>query len=100
MLLGIEIGGTKLQLGVGHGDGTELIALDRRAVDVEPLSELRDRCAAPPLNDQIVYVRGGRSASVSDDEFGHLLWFCQHSQWNHQRVQRPDQAIQGLRAVL
>ncbi|MGD9723559.1 MAG: ROK family protein [Pirellulales bacterium] len=33
MLLGIEIGGTKLQLGVGRGDGT-LVALERR--DVRP----------------------------------------------------------------
>ncbi len=34
MYLGIEIGGTKLQLGVGHGDGSPMAALER--VDVEP----------------------------------------------------------------
>lgn len=34
MLLGIEIGGTKLQLGVGAGDGSPLAALER--YDVEP----------------------------------------------------------------
>jgi len=34
MKLGIEIGGTKLQLGVGHGDGTEFVALERRDVDL------------------------------------------------------------------
>jgi glucokinase len=34
MLLGIEIGGTKLQLGVGDGDGAPLVALER--FDVEP----------------------------------------------------------------
>lgn len=34
MYLGIEIGGTKLQLGVGCGDGSELTALVRRAVDI------------------------------------------------------------------
>jgi glucokinase len=33
MYLGIEIGGTKLQLGVGAGDGGELAALVRRDVD-------------------------------------------------------------------
>jgi len=33
MFLGIEIGGTKLQLGVGAGDGTRLAALTRREVD-------------------------------------------------------------------
>lgn len=33
MYLGIEIGGTKLQFGVGTGDGTELAAFERREVD-------------------------------------------------------------------
>ena len=33
MFLGIEIGGTKLQLGVGRGDGGDLLALERRDVD-------------------------------------------------------------------
>jgi glucokinase len=31
LLLGIEIGGTKLQLGLGHGDG-RIVALERRAI--------------------------------------------------------------------
>jgi len=34
MILGIEIGGTKLQLGVGTGDGPPLVALER--LDVRP----------------------------------------------------------------
>jgi glucokinase len=34
MLLGIEIGGTKLQFGVGHGDGRTLAKLER--LDVQP----------------------------------------------------------------
>ncbi len=33
MFLGIEIGGTKLQFGVGAGDGTPLLTLTRRTVD-------------------------------------------------------------------
>jgi glucokinase len=33
LYLGIEIGGTKLQLGVGAGDGSALVALDRHTVD-------------------------------------------------------------------
>ncbi|MEE8451898.1 MAG: ROK family protein [Thermoguttaceae bacterium] len=33
MYLGIEIGGTKLQLGVGSGDGRSLVALERAPVD-------------------------------------------------------------------
>ena len=34
MYLGIEIGGTKLQLGVGAGDGSEFVALERRDVNI------------------------------------------------------------------
>lgn len=33
MFLGIEIGGTKLQLGVGTGEGPPLVALERRTVE-------------------------------------------------------------------
>jgi len=33
MFLGVEIGGTKLQLGVGRGDGADLVAVVRRDVD-------------------------------------------------------------------
>jgi glucokinase len=33
MFLGIEIGGTKLQLGVGHGNGGQLVDLVRRDID-------------------------------------------------------------------
>src|SRR5258706_7093839 len=34
MFLGIEIGGTKLQLGVGRGDGSEFTAFDRHDIDI------------------------------------------------------------------
>ena len=34
MHLGIEIGGTKLQLGVGRGDGSTIVALERFDVDI------------------------------------------------------------------
>jgi glucokinase len=33
MFLGIEIGGTKLQLGIGAGDGSPLVALDRHEIE-------------------------------------------------------------------
>ena len=46
MLLGIEIGGTKLQLGVGAGTGTPLVELERR--DVQPQE------GAEPIRRQIV----------------------------------------------
>jgi glucokinase len=50
MLLGIEIGGTKLQLGVGRGDGPPLVELER--IDVEPGR------GAPPIRAQV--ARAGR----------------------------------------
>ena len=34
MFLGIEIGGTKLQLGIGAGDGSALAAFERRDIDI------------------------------------------------------------------
>lgn len=44
MYLGIEIGGTKLQLGVGRGDGSEFVALERRNVDLQRGGEgIRDQ---------------------------------------------------------
>lgn len=46
MYLGIEIGGTKLQLGVGTGEGPSLVALERRTVE-------RSRGAAA-IREQIV----------------------------------------------
>ena len=46
MLLGIEIGGTKLQLGVGAGTGPPLVELERR--DVQPQK------GAEPIRRQIV----------------------------------------------
>jgi len=44
MFLGIEIGGTKLQLGVGQGDGSALVELERRPIDAHAGAEsiLRD----------------------------------------------------------
>ncbi len=38
------------------GSATEMCH-DRRAVDVEPRSQLSDRCASPSLVDEIVYPR-------------------------------------------
>ena len=52
MLLGIEIGGTKLQIGVGRGDGAPLERLLRETVDRELQAEgIRQRLLAvvPPL---------------------------------------------------
>ncbi len=44
MFLGIEIGGTKLQLGVGTGNGPPLVAMERRDVDrVKGAASIREQ---------------------------------------------------------
>jgi glucokinase len=48
MYLGIEIGGTKLQLGVGSGDGSEFVAFERRDVQIAG--------GGPGIRDQILTV--------------------------------------------
>ena len=50
MFLGIEIGGTKLQLGVGHGDGPPLVEIER--IDVQP------ELGSGPIRDQIARAAG------------------------------------------
>jgi glucokinase len=51
MFLGIEIGGTKLQFGVGDGDGTPMATLQRERVDpkrgAEGIREQIRHCAGP-----------------------------------------------------
>src|ERR1700733_2861786 len=52
MFLGIESGGTKLQLGVGQGDGTPMMALERLAIDPATGAQgilKQIEAAAPPL---------------------------------------------------
>lgn len=47
MYLGIEIGGTKLQLGVGRGDGSELLALRRaKIVPADGAAGIREQIVA------------------------------------------------------
>lgn len=60
LLLGVEIGGTKLQLGVGHGDG-EILALNR--LDVVPGS------GASGIRDQIAGAVGPLLARFGRERF-------------------------------
>lgn len=62
MYLGIEIGGTKLQLGVGRGDRAELVELERFDVDAEAGAEgilAQIEAAAPALVDRHRVARVG-----------------------------------------
>ena len=68
MFLGIEIGGTKLQLGIGAGDG-KLEGVWRGTVDVAagPPAEIRTRSAISAINrralEQPARAAPSRSAS-------------------------------------
>ncbi|MGD0897060.1 MAG: ROK family protein [Thermoguttaceae bacterium] len=46
LFLGIEIGGTKLQLGVGRGDGTPIVELQRAEVDQRRAADIRRQIEA------------------------------------------------------
>ncbi len=62
MYLGIEIGGTKLQLGVGAGDGSDLVALERREVAIaDGATAIQDQilAAGQPLVDRFPVRRLG-----------------------------------------
>ena len=67
MFLGIEIGGTKLQLGVGRGDGAPLETLDRLEVNVRQgaagirrqIEEYRPAADRPPRRGAIGIGFGG-----------------------------------------
>lgn len=62
MFLGIEIGGTKLQLGIGPGDGSPLVALERLRVQPEHGAEGIRRqiaVAAKPLVNRYAVKRIG-----------------------------------------
>ena len=65
MFLGIEIGGTKLQLGVGRGDGTPLETLQRLDVDRRQGAEGIRRQIAEVGRRLIARTASGPSASVS-----------------------------------
>jgi len=72
LLLGIEIGGTKLQLGLGHGDG-RIAALERRTVvPAEGAEGIRAQIAAAigPLLDRVGLTPGAGALGAAGVGFG------------------------------
>jgi glucokinase len=63
MYLGIEIGGTKLQLGVGRGDGSPLLLLERRTVDITRGAE-GIRTAISEIGSQLVREHACRAVGI------------------------------------
>jgi glucokinase len=86
MLLGIEIGGTKLQLGVASGDGPPLVELVR--LDVDPdrgAEEIRDeiaRAAGPLIERHEIEAVGIGFGGPVDVESGRTITSHQVEGWN------------------
>jgi glucokinase len=86
MLLGIEIGGTKLQLGVGSGEGPPLVELER--IDVrpergaEPIREKLRAVAGPLIQRHQVTAIGIGFGGPVDPAGGRTITSHQVEGWN------------------
>ncbi|HTU26081.1 MAG TPA: ROK family protein [Pirellulales bacterium] len=100
MFLGIESGGTKLQLGVGRGDGAPMIALERLAIDPAAGNEgiLRQIAAAAPAlitRHRVTGIGVGFGGPV-DSEAGRLIKSHQIEGWDNFELARWCQEKLGL----
>jgi len=86
MFLGIEIGGTKLQLGVGRGDGSSLIDITRARVDPEKGAEgILSRIvqlARPLIEHHKIRAVGIGFGGPVDTTSGHTITSHQVEGWN------------------
>ncbi len=86
MLLGIEIGGTKLQFGVGHGDGRPLAALERLTVEphlgAEEIRRQMVRVGKPLIEKHGLTAIGIGFGGPVDAERGRTIVSHQVEGWN------------------
>jgi glucokinase len=104
MFLGIEIGGTKLQLGVGAGDGSSLVALDRHEVEpaggaVGILAQVESATAALLRRHSIKRIGIGFGGPV-DSAAGRIIRSHQIEGWHDFPMVDWFQRTFGLPAVL
>lgn len=104
MFLGIEIGGTKLQLGVGAGDGSPFVAFDRHVVDpaggaVGILSRIESATAALAQRYPIERVGIGFGGPV-DSPAGRIIRSHQIEGWHDFPLAEWFERTFGLQAVL
>jgi glucokinase len=87
MYLGIEIGGTKLQLGVGSGDGSPLVQMRRLDVEASdgaaPILDHIDRVAGELIASHPVQAIGFGFGGPVDAARGHVVKSHQVAGWDN-----------------
>ncbi|MGI8978628.1 MAG: ROK family protein [Pirellulaceae bacterium] len=104
MFLGIEIGGTKLQLGVGSGDGSEFAAFARHDIDISRgapgiLEQIEKSATALSQKHQLQRIGIGFGGPV-DSERGIVTKSHQVEGWENFPLVRWCQETLGIPTVL
>ena len=104
MFLGIEIGGTKLQLGVGAGDGSEFAAFARHDIDISRgapgiLEQIEKSVTALAQKHKIERIGIGFGGPV-DSQTGVVTKSHQVEGWDHFPLARWCEETLGLKTVL
>lgn len=104
MYLGIEIGGTKLQLGIGIGDGSDFVAFERRDVDISQgapgiLVQI-EKVGKKLIADHPVQGIGIGFGGPVDSARGQVIKSHQVSGWDDVPLGRWCQEKLGIPAVL
>ena len=104
MLLGIEIGGTKLQLGVGDDNGGELAALERLDVDISRgatgILEQIERTTASLLQRFEIERIGVGFGGPVDTSTGRVIKSHQVDGWDDIALADWLQRITGLPSII
>jgi glucokinase len=104
MFLSIEIGGTKLQLGVGHGDGGKLVALERLAVEPKNgaagIRKQIEEAARPLIERHAVRAIGFGFGGPVDAATGRVIKSHQVTGWDNFPLADWCRETLGLPAVV
>lgn len=104
MFLGIEIGGTKLQMGVGSGEGGEFAAFARHDIDISRaapgiLEQIEKSATALAQKHKIERIGIGFGGPV-DSERGVVTKSHQVEGWDHFPLARWCEEALGIKTVL
>jgi glucokinase len=104
MFLGIEIGGTKLQLGVGSGDGGEFAAFARHDIDISRgapgiLEQIEKSATALSQKHKLERIGIGFGGPV-DSQRGIVTKSHQVEGWDHFPLVRWCEETLGIKTVL